>query len=182
MFSRQLACFQPRSSRGMVLQHALVSAGSQLCHRQQPRPSVQPRMYTINILKHGLPLPPPRTYAPFNPFQKPRLTTQTSSCAALSHPPPLLPLGWSGGIDYTSPFSCVCTALSAPRQRALRLQVMACMPPPVSSAVILTRAVGGNEAGAIFNSAFGSFLGIFITPLLLLTLVRLRCILVPERG
>lgn len=52
-----------------------------------------------------------------------------------------------------------------------RLQVMACMPPPVSSAVILTRAVGGNEAAAIFNSAFGSFLGIFVTPLLLLSLV-----------
>ncbi|XP_035755098.1 sodium/bile acid cotransporter 7 isoform X2 [Egretta garzetta] len=32
------------------------------------------------------------------------------------------------------------------------------MPPPVSSAVILTKAVGGNEAAAIFNSAFGSFL------------------------
>ncbi|XP_072784810.1 sodium/bile acid cotransporter 7 isoform X6 [Taeniopygia guttata] len=42
------------------------------------------------------------------------------------------------------------------------------MPPPVSSAVILTKAVGGNEAAAIFNSAFGSFLGIVITPLLLL--------------
>ncbi|MBN3294337.1 NTP7A protein, partial [Polypterus senegalus] len=42
------------------------------------------------------------------------------------------------------------------------------MPPPVSSAVILTKAVGGNEAAAIFNSAFGSFLGIVVTPLLLL--------------
>ncbi len=26
-----------------------------------------------------------------------------------------------------------------------RLQTVACMPPPVSSAVILTKAVGGNE-------------------------------------
>ncbi|KAF3837494.1 hypothetical protein F7725_004958, partial [Dissostichus mawsoni] len=42
--------------------------------------------------------------------------------------------------------------------------------PPVSSAVILTKAVGGNEAAAIFNSAFGSFLGIIVTPLLLLFL------------
>lgn len=33
------------------------------------------------------------------------------------------------------------------------------MPPPVSSAVILTKSVGGNEAAAIFNSAVGSFLG-----------------------
>ncbi|XP_062514243.1 sodium/bile acid cotransporter 7-B-like [Corticium candelabrum] len=51
------------------------------------------------------------------------------------------------------------------------LLVVSCMPPPVSSAVILTKAVGGNEAAAIFNSAFGSFLGIFVTPLLLLFLV-----------
>ncbi|XP_041455624.1 sodium/bile acid cotransporter 7-B-like isoform X2 [Lytechinus variegatus] len=48
------------------------------------------------------------------------------------------------------------------------LQVVGCMPPPVSSAVILTKAVGGNEAAAIFNSAFGSFLGIIVTPILLL--------------
>lgn len=44
----------------------------------------------------------------------------------------------------------------------------ACMPPPVSSAVILTRAAQGNEIAAIFNSVIGSFLGILITPLLLL--------------
>ncbi|XP_025086968.1 sodium/bile acid cotransporter 7-B-like isoform X2 [Pomacea canaliculata] len=48
------------------------------------------------------------------------------------------------------------------------LTVLSCMPPPVSSAVILTKATGGNEAAAIFNSAFGSFLGIFVTPALLL--------------
>lgn len=48
------------------------------------------------------------------------------------------------------------------------LTVLSCMPPPVSSAVILTKAIGGNEAAAIFNSAFGSFLGIGISPLLLL--------------
>lgn len=51
------------------------------------------------------------------------------------------------------------------------LKVLGCMPPPVSSAVILTRAVGGNEAGAIFNSAFGSFLGIFVTPTLILYVI-----------
>lgn len=48
---------------------------------------------------------------------------------------------------------------------------MSCMPPPVSSAAILTRAAGGNEAAAIFNSVFGSFLGIFVTPPLLLNVV-----------
>ncbi|XP_073088702.1 sodium/bile acid cotransporter 7 isoform X3 [Manis javanica] len=54
------------------------------------------------------------------------------------------------------------------------LQTVGCMPPPVSSAVILTKAVGGNEAAAIFNSAFGSFLGIVITPLLLLLFIVRR--------
>lgn len=42
------------------------------------------------------------------------------------------------------------------------------MPPPVSSAVILTRAAQGNETAAIFNSLVGSFLGIVLTPLSLL--------------
>ncbi|XP_008434246.1 sodium/bile acid cotransporter 7 isoform X1 [Poecilia reticulata] len=60
-------------------------------------------------------------------------------------------------------------ALTAIDQWLLKgLQTVSCMPPPVSSAVILTKAVGGNEAAAIFNSAFGSFLGIVVTPLLLL--------------
>ncbi|XP_024143902.1 sodium/bile acid cotransporter 7 isoform X1 [Oryzias melastigma] len=59
--------------------------------------------------------------------------------------------------------------LSSIDQWLLRgLQTVSCMPPPVSSAVILTKAVGGNEAAAIFNSAFGSFLGIVVTPMLLL--------------
>ncbi|XP_068164253.1 sodium/bile acid cotransporter 7 isoform X2 [Antennarius striatus] len=60
-------------------------------------------------------------------------------------------------------------ALTTIDQWLLRgLQTVGCMPPPVSSAVILTKAVGGNEAAAIFNSAFGSFLGIIVTPVLLL--------------
>ena len=48
---------------------------------------------------------------------------------------------------------------------------VACLPPPVSSAVILTKTVGGNEAGAIFNSAFGSLLGVIITPIELIFFV-----------
>lgn len=48
------------------------------------------------------------------------------------------------------------------------LITVACMPPPVSSAVILTRAAQGNETAAIFNSVLGSFLGIIITPISLL--------------
>jgi len=46
--------------------------------------------------------------------------------------------------------------------------VVSCMPPPVSSAVILTRAVGGNDAVAICASAGGSFLGLLVTPMTLL--------------
>ena len=70
------------------------------------------------------------------------------------------------GLVLSSPHSILCS------QR--RLIVVGCMPPPVSSAVILTKAVGGNEAGAIFNSALGSLLGSVVTPLLLLVLVCVR--------
>ncbi|XP_075262062.1 sodium/bile acid cotransporter 7-like [Convolutriloba macropyga] len=63
------------------------------------------------------------------------------------------------------------TKLGILEQLLTGFQVVACMPPPVSSAVILTKAAEGNEAVAIFNSAFGSFLGIFVTPMLLLQLV-----------
>ncbi|KAK5893228.1 hypothetical protein CgunFtcFv8_006121 [Champsocephalus gunnari] len=65
-------------------------------------------------------------------------------------------------------------SLSSIDQWLLRgLQTVSCMPPPVSSAVILTKAVGGNEAAAIFNSAFGSFLGIIVTPAAAAALSRL---------
>ena len=49
--------------------------------------------------------------------------------------------------------------------------VVGCMPPPVSTSVILTKTAGGNEAAAIFNSALGSFLGVIVTPIELLLLV-----------
>eukprot|EP00613_Pedinella_sp_CCMP2098_P062404 CAMPEP_0171987056 /NCGR_PEP_ID=MMETSP0993-20121228/275191_1 /TAXON_ID=483369 /ORGANISM="non described non described, Strain CCMP2098" /LENGTH=889 /DNA_ID=CAMNT_0012639987 /DNA_START=90 /DNA_END=2760 /DNA_ORIENTATION=- len=49
--------------------------------------------------------------------------------------------------------------------------VVGCMPPPVSTSVMLTKAAAGNEASAVFNSALGSFLGVVLTPLLLLWLV-----------
>ena len=52
-----------------------------------------------------------------------------------------------------------------------RFITLSCMPPPVSSAVILTKAVGGNEAAAVFNSILGSFLGVFVTPLTLFLMV-----------
>ena len=55
---------------------------------------------------------------------------------------------------------CVCVRaliyLCSPLPHSLH--VVGCMPPPVSTAVILTKAVGGNDAAAVFNSAFGSFI------------------------
>ncbi|CAG5131287.1 unnamed protein product, partial [Candidula unifasciata] len=48
------------------------------------------------------------------------------------------------------------------------LMILSTLPPPVSSAIILTKLVGGNVAASVFNSAFGSLLGIFITPALIL--------------
>ena len=48
------------------------------------------------------------------------------------------------------------------------LLVLGCLPPPISSAVILTSVSGGNVAISIINSSLGSFLGIFFTPPLLM--------------
>ncbi|XP_075218619.1 sodium/bile acid cotransporter 7-B-like isoform X2 [Lycorma delicatula] len=47
------------------------------------------------------------------------------------------------------------------------LAIVSCMPPPISSAIIITRAVGGNEAVAVCNTIIGSFIGLFVTPLAL---------------
>jgi len=60
------------------------------------------------------------------------------------------------------------------------LMIVGCMPPPVSSATILARAAGGNEGACIFNSAFGSFIGIFVTPFLLLNAIGISTV-VPAR-
>ncbi|KAL2911791.1 LRR receptor-like serine/threonine-protein kinase RGI2 [Polyrhizophydium stewartii] len=46
------------------------------------------------------------------------------------------------------------------------LLVLACLPSPVGSSLILTRACAGNEATSIFNSTLGSLLGIVATPAL----------------
>lgn len=69
-------------------------------------------------------------------------------------------------------FALACRRLCPLFALSFSLLVLACMPPPVSSAVILTKAAGGNEAAAIFNSVLGSFLGIIVTPLLFLGVVR----------
>uniref|UniRef100_A0A671PBQ3 Sodium/bile acid cotransporter n=1 Tax=Sinocyclocheilus anshuiensis TaxID=1608454 RepID=A0A671PBQ3_9TELE len=56
-------------------------------------------------------------------------------------------------------------ALTAINEWLLRgLQTVACMPPPVSSAVILTKAVGGNELGSSSSVPFSSiFSQLFMT-------------------
>ena len=46
--------------------------------------------------------------------------------------------------------------------------VCACMPMTISTVVVLTKAAGGDEAAAIFNSAAGNAVGVFLTPLLIL--------------
>ena len=44
--------------------------------------------------------------------------------------------------------------------------VCSCLPMTISSVIVLTKLSGGDEASAVFNSAFGSLLSIVLTPLL----------------
>eukprot|EP00472_Partenskyella_glossopodia_P001141 CAMPEP_0197542652 /NCGR_PEP_ID=MMETSP1318-20131121/67818_1 /TAXON_ID=552666 /ORGANISM="Partenskyella glossopodia, Strain RCC365" /LENGTH=385 /DNA_ID=CAMNT_0043101929 /DNA_START=549 /DNA_END=1706 /DNA_ORIENTATION=+ len=48
------------------------------------------------------------------------------------------------------------------------IKVLSCLPPPVSTGLILTKAVEGNEAAAIFNGTIGAFLGVLLTPMLVM--------------
>mmetsp|Transcript_800 Transcript_800/g.1755 ORF Transcript_800/g.1755 Transcript_800/m.1755 type:complete len:384 (-) Transcript_800:254-1405(-) len=48
------------------------------------------------------------------------------------------------------------------------IKVLSCIPPPVSTGLILTKSVEGNEAVAIFNGTIGAFLGVVLTPLLVM--------------
>ena len=43
-----------------------------------------------------------------------------------------------------------------------------CLPMTISSVAVLTKAAGGDEAAAIFNSAFGNMTGVFISPVLMI--------------
>jgi solute carrier family 10 (sodium/bile acid cotransporter), member 7 len=46
--------------------------------------------------------------------------------------------------------------------------MVSCLPTTINSVGVLTKQGGGDEAAAIFNSAFANFLGIFVSPLLIL--------------
>ena len=47
------------------------------------------------------------------------------------------------------------------------LIMVSCLPATINSVAVLTKQAGGDEAAAIFNSAFANFLGIFISPALI---------------
>uniref|UniRef100_A0A7S2TT72 Uncharacterized protein n=1 Tax=Lotharella oceanica TaxID=641309 RepID=A0A7S2TT72_9EUKA len=49
--------------------------------------------------------------------------------------------------------------------------VMGCLPTTISTCVILTKTASGNEAASVFNATVSNFLGIFLTPALLLLLL-----------
>lgn len=51
--------------------------------------------------------------------------------------------------------ACVCACMCA-CVCVRRLQTVGCMPPPVSSAVILTKAVGGNEVRECYYNFLNS--------------------------
>lgn len=48
------------------------------------------------------------------------------------------------------------------------MTICACLPLTVNMCLVLTKSSGGDEAAAVFNSAFGNMSGVFITPLLIL--------------
>lgn len=54
------------------------------------------------------------------------------------------------------------------------LLVVSAVPTTISSAYIITGAMRGNVGAALFNCAFGNFLGVFITPLWLFALLSSR--------
>jgi sodium/bile acid cotransporter 7 len=46
--------------------------------------------------------------------------------------------------------------------------ICGCLPLTISMVVVLTKAGNGDEAAAVFNSAFGNLLGVFVSPILIL--------------
>ena len=49
--------------------------------------------------------------------------------------------------------------------------ICACLPMTISSVTVMTKASKGDEGAAVFNCAFGNFLGVFVSPLLIFVFV-----------
>jgi sodium/bile acid cotransporter 7 len=54
-------------------------------------------------------------------------------------------------------------------QRSLAdgMVVCACLPMTINMCLVITKSAGGDEASAIFNSAFGNMIGVFLSPVLI---------------
>ncbi len=70
--------------------------------------------------------------------------------------------GSFSGVDAASSPSSVVEAL------LMGIKCLSCIPPPVSTGLILTKAVDGNEAAALFNGTLGAFMGVLWTPILIM--------------
>lgn len=51
------------------------------------------------------------------------------------------------------------------------LMILACLPPTINMSISQTQASGGNMMTAIFNAVFGNFIGVFLTPILAISLM-----------
>ena len=69
-----------------------------------------------------------------------------------------LPLGVSGVA------SLLRSSGALDRGLANGVVVCACLPMTVNMVIVLTKSAGGDEAAAVFNSAAGNLLGVFVTP------------------
>jgi solute carrier family 10 (sodium/bile acid cotransporter), member 7 len=49
--------------------------------------------------------------------------------------------------------------------------VLACLPPTINMCISQTQASGGNMLTAIFNAVLGNFIGVFLTPILVIVLM-----------
>ena len=72
----------------------------------------------------------------------------------------------SGLVFGFSRFMITVNALS--QSLADGMTICASLPIAINTVYVLTKSAGGDEAAAIFNSAFGNFLGIFLSPALIL--------------
>jgi len=79
--------------------------------------------------------------------------------------------GYNFGVDSAITFG-VSRALLAmgalPQALADGLVICSCLPLSISMVAVLAKCAGGDEASAVFHAAFGNFLGVFLSPPLVL--------------